>query len=201
MEKKEEILVKAGELFMRFGIKSVSMDDLAREIGISKKTIYTYFHDKNILVESVVARKMMHIEGGCAQLHQVSDNAVEELYQVIQFVSENMNEIHPSVFYDLHKYHPHAENMIDTHEKEYVLPIILANIERGRREGLYREDFDAEIVAQIYVSVNDSIFRRTIIGSTHSTITEIFNESLRFILFGMATREGKNYIRKHITNE
>jgi TetR/AcrR family transcriptional regulator, cholesterol catabolism regulator len=201
MDKKEEILAKSGELFMRLGIKSVSMDDLAREVGISKKTIYTYFHDKNVLVESVVARKMMHIEGGCAQLLLVCDNAIEELYQVIQFVSENMNVIHPSVFYDLHKYHPNAQKMIDTHEKEYVLPMILANIERGRAEGFYRQDFDAEIVAQIYVSVNDSIFRRTIIGNTHSTITEIFKESLRFILFGMATREGKNYIRKNITHE
>ncbi len=101
----------------------------------------------------------------------------------------------------MQKYHPSAQKLIDTHEREYVLPIILKNIERGREEGLYRKDFDAEIVAQIYVSVNDSIFRGSIIGNSDSTITQIFNESLLFILFGMASREGKIYIRKNIIHE
>jgi AcrR family transcriptional regulator len=195
------VLIKAGELFMRYGIKSVSMDDLAREIGISKKTIYTFFKDKNILVETVVASHMASIECDCGALLEKSENAIQELFAFINLASENMNNIHPSVFYDLQKYHPSAQNRIDRHEKEYVLPIFLKNIERGRKEKLYRKDFDAAIVAQIYVIVNDSIFKRSIIGQNDLTVKQIFAESLRFILFGMATDSGKEYIRKHLSHE
>lgn len=201
MEKRDEILFKAGELFMRYGIKSVSMDDLAREIGISKKTIYTYFKDKNILVETVVATQMSVIEGNCGDLLVTSDNAIQELYLIINLISESTGNIHPSVFYDLQKYHPSAQNLIVRHEKEYVLPIFLKNIERGRKEKLYRKDFDSSIVAQIYVTVNDSIFKRAIISQNDLSVKQIFAESLSFILFGMATVTGKEYIRKYLTHE
>lgn len=201
MEKRAEILQKAGDLFIRFGIKSVSMDDLAREIGVSKKTIYSYFKDKNILVETVVSNQMATIECDCGVLLEKSENAIQELYSFIHLVSEKMSNIHPSVFYDLQKYHPGGQKLIERHEKDYVLPIFLKNIERGRKEKLYRKDFDSSIVAQIYVTVNDSIFKRAIVGQSNASLKQIFAESLRFILFGMATVEGKNYIRKHITNE
>jgi len=201
MEKRDEILFKAGALFMLYGIKSVSMDDLAREIGISKKTIYTFFKDKNAIVESVVAGQMGQMECDCITFQENSVNAVKELYSVINLLSENMGNIHPSVFYDLQKYHPGAQKLIDTHEKEYVLPIFLKNIERGRKEKLYRTDFDSSIVAQIYVTVNDAIFKHAIIGRPESTVKQVFSESLHFILFGMATLEGKEYIRKHLSHE
>ncbi len=201
MDKRDEILFKAGELFMRYGIKSVSMDDLAREIGISKKTIYTFFNDKNVLVESVVATKMKSIECHCGSYQESSENAIHELYSIINYISENMGNIHPSVFYDMQKYHSGAQRLIDLHEKEYVLPIFIKNIERGRREELYRSDFDSMIVAQIYVTINDAIFKHAIIGKPESTLKQVFTESLRFILFGMATKKGKEYIRKHLTNE
>jgi AcrR family transcriptional regulator len=201
MEKRNEILIKAGELFMRYGIKSVSMDDLAREIGISKKTIYTYFKDKNVLVETIVATKMYNIESDCCSLSAKSENAIQELFTIINLISESTGNIHPSVFYDMQKYHPGAQTLIEKHEKDYILPVILRNIERGRAEKLYRKDFDASIVAQIYITVNDSIFKRSIISQNELSVKQIFTESLHFMLFGMATVAGKEYIRKYLTNE
>jgi AcrR family transcriptional regulator len=201
MEKQIEIAIKAGEMFMKYGIKSVSMDDLSRELGISKKTIYTHFSDKNVLIEYVLKTHMDSIQKSCGFILADCDNAVQELYEFINHAAQNMNSIHPSVIFDLQKYHPNAWKLIEEHEKYFVLPRILDNIKRGRDEGLYREDFNAEIVAQIYVNLNDSIFNRTIKGSTELTLLEIFNESLRFVLFGMATVEGKKYIRKYLVYE
>lgn len=188
-------------MFMKYGIKSVSMDDLARELSVSKKTIYTHFSDKNVLVEYVLRGQMDRIQQSCDTLVGQCENAIQEMYEFINLVAQNMNAIHPSVIFDLQKYHPSAWKIIEEHEDNFVLPRIKGNILRGRKEGLYREDFDAEVVAQIYVNVNDSIFNRTIKGSTESSLLQIFNESLRFILFGMATFEGKKYIRKHIQYE
>jgi TetR/AcrR family transcriptional regulator, cholesterol catabolism regulator len=201
MDKKAEIAEKAGEMFMRYGIKSVSMDDLSRELGVSKKTIYTYFTDKNVLVEFVLESKVCIIQQECQFALKVCENAIAELYQFINVAAQNMNSIHPSVIFDLQKYHPNGWKLIEKHEKEYVLPVIMENIVRGRQEGLYREDFDATTVAQIYVSINDSIFNRTIYGSGELSIAQILSESLRFILFGMATEKGKILIQKLIPYE
>ncbi len=201
MDKKEEIALKAGEMFMRYGIKSVSMDDLSRELGVSKKTIYTYFTDKNVLVEFVLSTKMQQIQMGCEFVLQASNTAIDELFQFINVAAQNMNSIHPSVLFDLQKYHPNGWKMIQKHEEEFVFPKIIENIQRGRQEGLYRNDFDAGIVAQMYVIVNDSIFNRTIKGTSETSIVQIFNESLRFILLGMATPEGKKQIRNLIPYE
>ncbi len=201
LDKKLEIALKAGEMFMRYGIKSVSMDDLAREMGVSKKTIYTHFTDKNVLVEFVVERHIERIQNSCENLFISCENAIQELFQVINNAAQEMNSIHPSVIFDLQKFHANAWNVIYEHERNFMLPFIERNIERGRSEGLYRNDFDASVVAQIYVTVNDSIFKRTILGSEHTPLVQIFNESLRFILFGMATPKGKDYIRKNIQHE
>ncbi len=201
MDKKAEIAAKAGEMFMRYGVKSVSMDDLSRELSVSKKTIYSHFSDKNVLVEFIVAAHIGMIQNNCECLFGTCENAIQELYQVINTAAQEMNTVHPSVIFDLQKFHPKAYAHIDTHEKEFVLPLIIRNIDRGRNEGLYRNDFDASVVGQIYVTINDSIFKRNIMGAEHTSLVQIFNESLRFILFGMATPKGKEYIRKHIQYE
>lgn len=201
MDKKAEIAAKAGEMFMTYGVKSVSMDDLSRELSVSKKTIYSHFSDKNVLVEFIVDAHIGMIQNNCESLFGTCENAIQELYQVINSAAQEMNSVHPSVIFDLQKFHPKAWNFINTHEKEFVLPLIIRNIDRGRKEGLYRNDFDASVVGQIYVTVNDSIFKRNIMGAEHTSLLQIFNESLRFILFGMATPKGKEYIRKHITHE
>lgn len=201
MEKRTEIIAKAGEMFMRFGVKSVSMDDLSREMGISKKTIYTHFADKNLLVEEVLTAHLCILQNRCECTFGTCENAMQELYTIINLAANEMNTIHPSVIFDLQKYHPKVWKLIEKHENEFVLPFIRDNIERGRKEGLYRNDFDSEVVAQIYVTINDSIFKRTISGSSETSMLQLFNESFRFILFGMATPEGKKYIRKHLTNE
>ena len=200
-EKKIEIALKAGEMFMKYGIKSVSMDDLARELSVSKKTIYAHFSDKNVLVELILTAHLTEIQMKCESIFGKRDNAIQELFEVINIAAQQMNSIHPSVIFDLQKYHPGAWKLIDLHETEFVLPFILLNIKRGRKENLYRNDFDASVVAQIYVTVNDSIFKRTIKGSDETPLVQIFHESLMFILFGMATPEGKQYIRKHIKDE
>ncbi len=201
MNKKDEIAIKAGEMFMKYGIKSVSMDDLSRELGISKKTIYTHFSDKNVLIHHVLRSHLEMIQGGCDSIMGSCENAIDELFTIINLTAKDMNSIHPSVIFDLQKYHPEVWKLIDDHERCFVLPFIKENIIRGRKEGFYRMDFNVEIVAQIYVSVNDSIFKRTIQGTNENTIVEIFNESLRFILFGMSTAKGNEYLRKKITHE
>ncbi len=136
LEKRDEILESVAKVFMNYGIKSVSMDDLARELGISKKTIYQFFKDKNDLIESVLKQRLSEDKQSCLHIKEEAINAIDSLLKVMTMVAQNTSHIHPSVFYDLQKYHPNAHKMIEDHQKTFVLDMIITNIERGRSEGV-----------------------------------------------------------------
>ncbi|MCT4560930.1 MAG: TetR/AcrR family transcriptional regulator [Crocinitomicaceae bacterium] len=194
MEKREEILIGATNVFMSYGIKSVTMDDLARELGISKKTIYLYFKDKNDLIESILNEHLSKDQNRCIEVREDAENAIESFYKVISMVMENMGRIHPSVFYDLQKYHPKAWVKVEEHQTVFVREVIRRNIERGRQEGMYRADFDAEILAQMYVKLTDAAIRREIKDVQKDDLAHVFNEIISLIVHSMITEKGKQYI-------
>ena len=138
-EKKLEILERASAVYMKFGIKSVTMDDLSRELGVSKKTIYKYFADKNDLVKLIIEMKVQMDQAVCINCSNQSENAIEDLINVSKFVIEHVGNVNPTVFYDLQKHYKDAWNIIEKHKWEFVLSMIKDNIERGIKEGIYRE--------------------------------------------------------------
>jgi len=201
MDKKEEILNHSAKVFMAYGFKSVTMDDLARELGVSKKTIYQYFKDKNDLIETLIrvnldADKMM-----CTQIKLTAENAIESMMKVIKAIGENMNGVHPSIFYDLQKYHPKSWKLIDEHQKHFIAQLILDNVERGRGEGVYRMDFDSEIIAKMYVKCTDAVVKKEIESSTQSDFAYALKEVIHFMIVGMATPKGLDYLNKKIQND
>jgi AcrR family transcriptional regulator len=201
MDKKEEILVHSAKVFMAYGFKSVTMDDLARELGVSKKTIYQYFKDKNELIETLIRLNLEADKTMCAQIKSFADNAIESMMKVIKKIGENMNGVHPSIFYDLQKYHPKSWKLIDEHQKKFVTQLLLDNVERGRSEGLYRLDFDAEIVAKMYVKCTDAVVKKEIESATHNDFAHALKEVIHFMIVGMATPKGLEYLNKQIQND
>jgi len=120
-EKKLEILERAAAVYMKYGIKSVTMDDLARELGISKKTIYKFFSDKNELVSAIISMKVEMEQAVCSGCAQHAENAIESMMSVTKVVTENIGNINPTVFYDLEKYHSEAWGVIEKHKWSFVL--------------------------------------------------------------------------------
>ena len=132
-EKRLEILERATSVYMKFGIKSVTMDDLARELGISKKTIYKYFDDKNDLVKSIIEMKVEMDRAVCINCQQQSENAIDGLINVSKFVVEHVGNVNPTVFYDLQKYYKEAWKIMEKHKWEFVLSMIRQNQPTQRR--------------------------------------------------------------------
>lgn len=194
-------MIGAASVFMSYGIKSVTMDDLARELGISKKTIYLYFKDKNDLIESILTEQLNKDQHQCIEVREDAENAIESFYKVISMVTENMGRIHPSVFYDLQKYHPKAWLKVEEHPKVFVREVIRRNIERGRLEGLYRNDFDEEILGQMYVRITDAAIRREIKDEKRDDLAYVFNEIISLIIHSMLTEKGKQYISQKQTDQ
>ena len=155
-EKKLEILERASAVYMKFGIKSVTMDDLARELSVSKKTIYKYFNDKNDLVKSIIEMKVQMDSAICTNTALQSANAIEELIEISELVTKQFNNFNPIVFSDLKKFHKDAWAVIEAHKMSFVLNMITKNIERGIKEKIYRDNLNPAIVAKLYVASSDA---------------------------------------------
>ena len=131
-EKRNEIINKSAMIFLRHGIKSVTMDDLARELGMSKKTIYNHFKDKDELVKSIVSTLIERNRTACESGRIKAENAIEALMNISEYSTRLFTEIHTSVFFDLQKYYPEAWSIIKQHRLAFVSNQITQNIIRGK---------------------------------------------------------------------
>ncbi|MDA3953989.1 MAG: TetR/AcrR family transcriptional regulator [Bacteroidales bacterium] len=145
----ENILLKVGELYNKYGIKSVTMDDIARELGISKKTLYLYFENKSELVSKVLDFNLEKRNCTFKELYKKDQNAVEELLEVGMHVIKSLQEYNPSTEYDLKKYYPDLYNRLHTVKKEKMYEAVLKNTIKGKKEGLFRADLDNEIISKM----------------------------------------------------
>lgn len=199
--KKLELLERATAVFLKYGIKSVTMDDMARELVVSKKTLYQHFKDKNDLVEAIIKAKTTHDEVACKQFNAESENAVQELFKIGEFVSNMMKDIHPSVFFDLKKFHPEAWKMIHNHKWKFVKETILENIKRGKKEGVYRSEINDEVLAIMYVGATDLISNGEAFADTNLSSDKLFIEIMTFQILGMANEKGLKYLNNILKNE
>ncbi|MCO4813590.1 MAG: helix-turn-helix transcriptional regulator [Flavobacteriales bacterium] len=197
-EKALEILERATQVYMQYGVKSVTMDDLAKELSISKKTIYKYYSDKPELVKAIIELKVEMDQAVCINSAQQSNNAIEEMISISKFVIDTIGSINPTVFYDLQKFYPEAWKIIQTHKWTFVLNMITINIERGIKEGLYRENLNAKIIGKQYVVSNDMITNTKIFPWPEFKFEELFKEIMRFQLNGMVNSEGRKHLKEAI---
>lgn len=196
--KKLEILEKATGVFLKYGIKSVTMDDMAYELGISKKTLYVHFKDKSDLVEQIIAAKTAFDRQQCEVVLHESENAIDEMLRVSKWVAEMMQNIHPSVFYDLRKFHSKAWQLLHDHKWKFVKGTIQQNIVRGKAEGLYRDDLNNDIVATIYIASTDLISDGESFVQYNFTSNEAFQEIILFFLFGLVNEKGLIYLQEKL---
>ena len=199
-EKKLEILERASAVYMKFGIKSVTMDDLARELSVSKKTIYKYFNDKNDLVKSIIEMKVQMDSAVCTNTALQSANAIEELIELSELVTQQFNNFNPIVFSDLRKFHPDAWGVIEAHKKSFVLDMITQNIERGIKEKIYRDNLNPAITAKLYVASSDAAMNPEIFTWPEFKFQDVFLEMIRLQINGMANDTGRAYLKQKLNS-
>ena len=198
-EKEKELVIKASQIFLSFGIKSLTMNDIASKLGISKKTLYNYVSDKNDLVKKCI---LFHIETNECELNEacdVSTNAVEQLISFSKIAGEKMKQIHPSIFYDLQKYHPEAWTIIRTFEDKTILELTKDNLRQGIGEHLYREDINIDLIAELYVSIVQGIFQDTKLLSTGISMSEYYSQMFNYHIRGIANEKGIKLINQYLS--
>ena len=197
METQIRILTKSHELFMLYGIRSVSMDEIANHLGMSKKTIYQYFKDKDALVEGVINIEIEMHQDEFSKYAAISDNAIHEIFLTLDTVEEMLKHMNPSVMFDLQKYHSTAFEKFRTHKNTFFYEITKANIERGKQEGLYRADIDVDVLTRYRLANMFLMFDFEHFPSNKFTPIQIISETTDNFLHGMSTQAGLKIIETY----
>jgi AcrR family transcriptional regulator len=193
-EKLDHLLKQAGEIFMRYGLKSVTMDDVCRELGISKKTLYQYVSDKNDLIAKVLDQDIQEDEKVICALQTSGLSAIDELLHIQKMVTEKVQHMHSSIIYDLKKYYPESWGRIIRHRNEFIVGCIEQNIIKGQQEGVFRTDIHAALIAKIYASRIEVSIDPSLYSGIKITPAEVYAEAMRYHIRGIATEKGLKYL-------
>ena len=203
MEIKDRILNHAQKLFTRNGIKSVSMDDIAADMAISKKTLYKWFENKDQIVHAAMTRHLEGTQLDCNTMIQGSTSAIDELFQMLEWVKQEFSNVHPSIFYDLQKFHPTTWQLWQAHKTEFILTQIIENLRRGIAEGLFRADLDVEVIARLRLAQIEMQFDPEIYPYRAFAQERVSVALLEHFMLGVATLKGHKHINeyRHVTEE
>jgi TetR/AcrR family transcriptional regulator, cholesterol catabolism regulator len=197
MEPKERILYKAHELYNKFGVRSVSMDDIATSLGISKKTVYQCYADKEELVRAVFDIILNDNQSRCTRDHRESENALHEIFLALDMMQEMFAKMNPVVLFDLQKYHPEIYQKFHQHKNGFLYQLIKSNLENGIKEELYRPDLDVEVVARFRIESIFIPFNSEAFPNNRTHLVQIEQELADLFLYGIVTAKGLKLFQKY----
>jgi hypothetical protein len=195
---RERILQAAHRLMSSYGVRSITMDDLAADLGISKKTIYKTFDDKDAIVDAVVQMVLGNNRLSFEQDLKKAENAVHEMILSLNRLMEMLDSMNASVLFDLRKYHPGAYLAIQRHQQEFLFDKMKGNLLRGIREGYYRTEINPDIIARYRVESMMLPFNPEFSKATRSSLAELESEILQHYLFGLVTPLGYKAVQKYL---
>ena len=197
----DRILHKARELMFQTGVKHVTMDDLATQLGISKKTIYQYFKDKDALVSSVVENDLAKHALICNQSMQIADNAVHEIFLLMTVLQELFSSMNPLTLFEIEKYYPLAFDKIKKHKDDFIFSMISANLEKGIAEGLYRKDVDVTILSRYRLETSLIPFNIHVFHPSKFDMLKVNLQIIEHFVYGVATLEGHKLMDAYKLNK
>jgi TetR/AcrR family transcriptional regulator, cholesterol catabolism regulator len=197
MEIADRIKLKAHDLVMQYGIRSVSMDDIAGALGMSKKTIYQYFSDKDELVEAVIKDKIKENQGTCLKDKASAKDAVHEVFLAIEMMQEMFANMNPSIISDMEKFHPKTYAIFHEHKYNFLYKVFTENIDRGIKEELYRPDINAEVLIKARLEVMMLPFNQQVYPKNKYRLIDVEIALTEHFLFGLASAKGHKLITKY----
>ena len=190
-EAKSRIVKGAEQLFYRYGIKSITMDEVARHLAVSKKTLYQFFENKDELVYSIAQG---HLIADCQDLDQVLERATSALHMMVLMTEElrrHMAAMHPNLVYDLQRFHPRAWSLFSNHKENIVDTYIVHNLQKGIQEGSYRADIDVPIMARARMHIITATFDPAVFPPEQFPIAKVQLQLLEHFTFGLLTDLGR----------
>ena len=197
MEIKQKILTKAEEMYMRYGIKSVTMDDIAKELGISKKTLYQYVDNKTDLIEKVIQEHVRVEVEEIEKIIEESSDPIQEMLNIAQYVTQQMKNLSPTTVYDLKKYHKDCWKLMESLHQHHVYKSIKNNIERGIEQGIYRANISPDVISRLYIGSIYLIVDENLFPSRVYPRPSLIHEYITYHILGIASDEGLKLYQKY----
>jgi AcrR family transcriptional regulator len=199
MEVKERIIKKATEMFFRYGVKSVTMDDISRELGISKKTLYLHFADKDELVYQMFSCEMENDECQWNDLQVAYPNVIERLLKENELMRDSFKDMNPSLLHDIKRFHPRTWASFEQHKKGFLLEQAKLTLQEGIKEEYFRADIQIDILAvlrieQIVLGFSPHLF------PANTSILDIQLIFMDHFIRGILTKKGLE-IYEHFKNK
>jgi AcrR family transcriptional regulator len=197
MDNREKILFAAYELFFRYGIKSVTMDDIAKHLSISKKTIYLSFQDKDEVVHTLMEQVLLKDQADFITIAKNTSNVVEEVFVMMKKMNGILNTINPNIFYDLKKYHPKTWSLFHKFRMEFVVNCVVVSLEKGKKDGLVRLDINSNILAKLRGEEIEMGFNPAVFPIDKFKILDVQIALVEHFLYGICTLKGHKLINKY----
>ncbi len=201
MEVKDKIVEGASVLFHKYGVRSVSMDDIARHLTMSKKTLYQYFKDKDELVTTGIYIHMEKEKADFLKIEDQASDAIEEMVKVTICMRKNLRDINQSLLFDLQKYHPKAWAVWLNFKNDYIKNSVVRNLKRGIEQGLFRKDINPEIMAIFRVEQVQMAFDDRIFSADKFDFKDVQMSFLDHFIHGVVNDKGRKLLNQYIEQE
>jgi AcrR family transcriptional regulator len=195
--KLDRIVSDSIKVFMTYGIKSITMDDIAKHLGMSKKTLYQHVVDKNDLVQRCVDFDCTSDQTQLELIVSQKLNAIEEYIAISKYIVNQIKSVHPSIFYDLEKYYPEAWKKMHMTRQDFAGEVISNNIRKGIEEGYFRDDLNVEIMTRLWVARMNVIFDPRLFPMQEFDLAEVYEQMFVHQIRGLASKKGIKYLDKH----
>ena len=183
-------------MFLRFGIKSVSMDDICRTMGISKKTLYQHVANKNELIGKILDN---HVEDECKIMDELKERAMDPIHAMVlisRYVTKIIGKMSPNTMYDLRKYYRETWKSFEKARNKMILQSIRENLQQGINDGLYRSDIDLDLLSALYLRMATFITDENL-EQTASRRVQLYVEFIRYHIRGISTDKGLSTLEKY----
>lgn len=197
IQTKEKILKGAENLFIKYGIRSISMDDIARHLSVSKKTLYQHFVDKDELVTMVVQSHLGDQKKIYDEIAEQSENAIDELHRIGDCLRKHAQESNPSLLFDIQKFHPKAWNVWIDYKNKTIRCSVVRNIEQGIKDGHFRAEINCEILASYRLASIEVIHSDNTFPKDKFNLAEVHSQIFEHFVYGLCTEKGKKLYQKY----
>ena len=191
------ILLKARNLMLQSGLRQVTMDDLANQLGISKKTIYQYYKDKDDLVKAVVNLELKGHELTCKDCKSKAENAIHEMFLLMENMKAMTQTMNPNSMMELEKHFSNAFDMIKNHKDEFLFSLIKQNLMKGIEEGYYRKDLDIDIISKFRLETVFIPFNLHLFPLSKFNSIEVHTQLMEHFVYGLMTIKGHELMDRY----
>jgi TetR/AcrR family transcriptional regulator, cholesterol catabolism regulator len=197
MEPLLKILAASAELFSQYGFKSITMDDIARRAGISKKTLYLHFANKDEVVNESVIWHKNNMGANCEAILNEAENAIEAMVKMLAFFDEMHKKINPMAIFEMQRFFPLAYKTFRDMMLEKDVVMLANNINQGIKEGLFREDVNADLMARYKMETSMLILQPNLLVSDRNDLMSVAMEIGEHFLYGIMTPKGEKLYQKY----